>query len=298
MLFNMGQDHRCLVSGYLFCNTIEKYQGKQLLLNRWNRLAQPILVWAFFPFIELLLKRDKITILNVIKGLIRAVILNSWFLWAVLLSSMAVIVVNKFFKDNELIYFIGFLLIFVIPDQYNLQLYKYMYPYFVLGYLFKKNIRWQETFSLRTRDSRIYGVMLTVCYFILLSVYPKDAYIYVSGITLLGKDFKYQLLIDLYRFLIGLIGSLWIIWISERIVGRIPKKIVPAVKYFGKYSMGFYLISGVIISYILPPLTRGIEGINYLFVIGIAIIVTLVCIIIIECMKKNHSFNKLFLGGR
>ncbi|MBR3606526.1 MAG: acyltransferase family protein [Lachnospiraceae bacterium] len=287
-----------LVSGYLFYNTVEKYQGKQLLLNRWHRLAQPILVWAFFPFMELVLKRDKITILNVIKSLIRAVILNPWFLWAILLSSMAVVVVNKFFKDNKLIYFLGFLLIFVIPDQYNLHLYKYMYPYFVLGYLFNKNIRWQNTFSLRIRSGRIYGVLLTIFYFILLSVYSRDAYIYVSGITLLGKNYEYQLLIDLYRFLIGFVGSLWIIWISTKVANQIPKKVMIAVDYLGKYSMGFYLISGVIFSYIVSPLTREIEGINYLFVTGISIIVTLSCVMLIEIIKKNHLSNKLFLGGR
>lgn len=287
-----------LVSGYLFYDTIEKYHGKQLLLNRWNRLAQPILVWAFFPFMELLSKRDEITILNVIKSLIRAVILNPWFLWAVLLSSIAVIIVNKFFKDSMLIYFLGFLLIFVIPDQYNLHLYKYMYPYFVLGYLRKKNTGWQETLSLRAGDSRICGVLLTISFFILLSVYSKDAYIYVSGITLLGKNYGYQLFIDLYRFLIGLVGSLWIIWISGRIADQIPKKTVPMVNYLGKYSMGFYLISGVIFSYFITPLTREMEGINYLFVTVISIIVTLVCIIIIEIIKKNRLSNKLFLGGR
>ena len=287
-----------LVSGYLFFNTIEKYQGWKLWENRWNRLGIPILAWAFFPFIELLLQKEEITVLTIVKSIIRAVILNPWFLWAVLLSSIAVIIGNRYFRDNKFIYLLGFIFIFITPDLYNLHLYKYMYPYFVIGYFFKKEEKKIKEKIDPIINSRLYGWVITLIYAILWMVYPREAYIYVSGITLLGKTYGQQLLIDLFRFIIGGIGSMWIMWILKYLLKQLPEKILCGLYYLGNNSMGYYLISGVLFSYVVSPLTSKIRGINYLWVTVVSVAMVLVCTLVIELLKRNKVACRIFLGGR
>lgn len=42
--------------------------------------------------------------------------------------------VNRLFKDNLFAYI--FIASFLVPDVLNLGLYKFMYPYFLIGYLY------------------------------------------------------------------------------------------------------------------------------------------------------------------
>ncbi|MCQ2520224.1 MAG: acyltransferase [Lachnospiraceae bacterium] len=64
-----------------------------------------------------------------------------WFLWAVAIFYIMVFIVNSTvgklsFVWEFLVYILIFLLLFVITDDYNFHVYKFVYPFFVMGYTY------------------------------------------------------------------------------------------------------------------------------------------------------------------
>lgn len=93
---------------------------------------------------------------------------NCWFLWAIFFCSLVVLLVSKFFKDNILIYLLGFLITFFVPDSHNLFLYKFMYPYFLIGYFFNKAGIFIKLTQIKASYKSIIGVESGIVFVILL----------------------------------------------------------------------------------------------------------------------------------
>lgn len=51
---------------------------------------------------------------------------------------MALLVVHRYFNDNIIVYVSLGLFALLLPEVLGNSLYVYMYPYFVIGYLFNK----------------------------------------------------------------------------------------------------------------------------------------------------------------
>lgn len=76
------------------------------------------------------------------------------------------------------------------------------------------------------------------------------------------------------------------------------KKTAEIMAYIGRNSMGIYVISGVIFSYILPEITKYNQNIDYLVVLLETILVIVISLIINGGLKKSKILSGLFLGGR
>ena len=134
-----------------------------------------------------------------------------WFLWAVFLCSLIVTIVKKFFNDNIIVYTIVFIFLFFTPDIILFYLYKFMYPFFVIGYMFKK---YNLDKKIKSKLENICFLCSLITFVIMLVFYQDNYYIYVSGFTLLGqKSILNMLYIDLYRIIIGLVGSFVFIYL-------------------------------------------------------------------------------------
>lgn len=173
-----------------------------------------------------------------------------------------------------------------------------MYPYFLIGYFYNKyseNIN--EKFNHPLESLKLFGVV-TVAFAFLLCLFNNNSYIYTTGYTLLGKDIIPQLYIDAYRFLIGLLGSLFIIMLLLKAYPYLNSTIIKIFSIIGIHSLGIYMISGLIFQYLLPDLTSGIAGVNYLLVILESIVMLALSLLISLCIKKFSVTNQLFFGGR
>ena len=85
-----------------------------------------------------------------------------------------------------------------IPDWLNTELWKFMYPYFIVGYFAnKKNLSAQL-------DLKYVLIPLAIGFAFLLAFFNKDSFIYTSGININSLD---QLWVDMYRYIIGFVGS-------------------------------------------------------------------------------------------
>ena len=128
-----------------------------------------------------------------------------WFLWAVFYSSLIVLAVNRFCHDNIVVYIVLAVIMLLTPDLSRLQLYKFMYGYFIVGYMWANGRHRVNP----ANPGRLVAAFMVMCviYAGLFRLYGRDCYIYTTGFSLLGKDMSIQLAIDIYRFVIGIVGS-------------------------------------------------------------------------------------------
>lgn len=95
---------------------------------------------------------------------------------------------------------------------------------------------------------------------VLLLFFKKEHYIYTSG--LFGKEYPivYYISIDLFRWIIGLIGSIFVITVLS-IVYRIKpfKSFLEKISVFGRKSLQIYVLSVVFLSAYLPKIINKIK---------------------------------------
>lgn len=286
-----------MISGYLSHSSINKNNLKETIISKFKSLIIPILIWSIIPFFILL---DYVNIISSIKLFLSVFSTNLWFLWSLFYINILVKIINKYFKDNIFIYILLFLITFILPNNliikyFNIQfsLYSYMYLYFMLGYFYKK-------YNLEEKLKKLINyktlIINSIIFILLLIFFSKEDYIYLSGINIIG-NYK-QILIDLYRYLIGLIGSIEILLLVKYLIPKLNDKIKDKLTYLGKNTLGIYIVSSIIHPYLLPIITKGISNINYIFIIIESIIIILISILVIELIKKNKILNKYLLGDK
>ena len=140
-----------------------------------------------------------------------------------------------------------------------------MYPYFLIGYVYKKNNMSMIKFKY------LILIISLVMFKLLLLRWKKDYYIYTTGMSLYNTDIINKLLIIGYRYITGFVGSILIINIYECIYKFDDYKIFINL---GKNTLGVYIIQ----SYIM------------LFVIRI-------CLLIINLISKNETIKRILLGS-
>lgn len=299
-----------LISGFLFVYTAQKYcRVTEFVKNRILRLLLPIAGWQAIAYFQYALKMEKNNgwvkdwLLSYVKSLPE----EYWFLWAVFYCSIAVWIGRYLFRDSIVYYFAGFLLTFFVPDiVYNLSYYKFMYPFFIGGYLFGK---YKET--IRTKlagigTGRLFIGSLAV-YGVLFLFWGYDSFIYTSGYTLLGRDdMLRQLGIDCYRMTVGFAGSAVIAAAVKLICGLIQNKYADkvivnvfskAVSQIGEKSLGIYIISGQLVGTLLIEHIDKLS-VNYLNNILQTVVIVGLSYLATYLLSKIPVVNCILLGGR
>ena len=288
-----------MISGYLFGFSVKKHSFNDNLLGKLKSLLVPIAFWSIpVTFIDIIkYSPERLNPWDFFKTYLNEFIGQFWFLWAVLLCSVVVLIVNRFLKDSIIVYVVIFGLTFVIPNMIMVdELYRFMFPLFVLAYLIcKYNIL--ENLSVR----KIYSITIVsmVVFIALLIFYDRESYIYISGHSLIHKqNWLHQLFVDIYRIVIGIAGSIFF-WGLFSIISKYIKGIVSKVLLcLGTNTMGIYIISFFISVYVLPEVVKEYIGLNYGLALLETILTLALCIILILLIKKAKILDKLLLGGR
>ena len=297
-----------MISGYLSWGSIQKAKEHKertgLLKRRAASLLIPIFLWTAVDYIRIL-------IVNHINGepqpeaLIFVYFYNAlnnlWFLWAVWWCFCVVYAVHYFFKDRKVIYLLGFLVLFVIPDGLGFGAYKYMMPYFIVAYYWHDYV--QTNRDILKRDPQIWMLVVTGIVFAgLFAMYNEDSFIYLTGYKLIGKNIVVQIGIDLYRTLIGFVGSIFFIMLWQYIlmmVDRMSKKdninvVFRMLRHLGAHSMGIYILSGYVIIFMIQRLAF-IENPSYIVNV-IETVVVLAITLPATMLFEKIPFLRKFIG--
>lgn len=285
-----------MISGYFFSFSIKKNSFYQLIKNQIMHLLPPIFLWGTWEYIALKLEDGFKTLSFREWG--HDILYGLWFLWAIFYVSMVVSAVKYLFKDSLLIYFLGWMVMFVIPDIYNLQLYKFMYPYFVCSYLIGKN---EEYLREKFRGK----VVLVACAsgIMTLALFPFfhfDTYIYTTGYCILDSITPVrQLGIDIYRMTIGFSGSIFWSSILYLIYKKVNSKniVIRMLSKLGYMAMGIYIVSGYLFQYSLKMLAKNFEQ-NYLLNLLETVVILGISVMCTKVLMRFGVTNRFFLGGK
>lgn len=293
-----------LVSGYLFAFSINKRKWSHNIVYKFKTLVIPILLWSVIPFVLSIVgmyeSDESISFRNLVKKYISTSLENLWFLWAVFWCSIIVIIVHRFFKDNIIAYTFGLLLTFLTPDNIgllsNLALYKFMYPYFLIGYFY--NLKNKKEIYRPIYQKNITLIIIGIAYVGLMFFYNYNSYIYTSGYCIFKGDIYNQIYNDVYRFVIGLVGSAFIMLLIHKCHKYLRGKVKQIFLFIGRNPLGIYIISGIIFSYVFNIVSFNITSLNYGIAIVESLTVLAISLLCTGIIQKSKILNKLLLGGR
>lgn len=300
LIYSMHMPLFMLVSGYFFSYTIKKNNYSKIVKSRIKSLLIPIMVWSLIPWgisvLKSLLSTE--TNNNMFLSYFEITTSNLWFLWAILWNSLVVLLISRF--HNKYMYFVVFLLLFVLPDDANLSLYKYMYVYFVVGFFWNQEKSMTDTILTYALEHKKGCVFLGgIVYLLLYVFFERNSYIYTTGISIWGKNVISQLLIDLYRWGIGFVGCslvLFVVYCFMQKVGE-DSKGIQILTNLGRESLGIYIVSDVINKYIIGRVTSNLEF-NYVILMAETIIILMGCYMITKLFRRIKIARILLLGSR
>ena len=289
-----------LLCGYFFAHTIARKSWQETLITKAKSLLLPILVWSVVPigvFVSKLLKglAAELTTGEIIENIIHTITNNLWFLWAILYNIVIVLLVNRLFKDNLWVYGAIFILQFFLPDA--LHLYCFMYPYFVLGYLYNKQFKNSTTTAkaLHIKNRRYLHIATGVVFIAMLCMFSQENYIYTSKYNILNGNPLRQLYIDIFRFAIGLVGSLFMLLTIKYLFERIGERRGVLV-YLGKATMGIYIISSYL-NPLLLDICRKLGGCNYLYIAIESAVIIALSLSFMLLIKRSRVASRILLGS-
>lgn len=265
-----------LISGYFLHYSLKKRPLVKALLNKINHLLYPIII-------------------N-LNDLAFKIFDGYWFLWAVLIFSILVTLVHFLLKDNLVIYIVIFFLLFFIPNFiFNLQTFRidFMYPFFIIGYLFPK---WE--FKL-TRPLLIWFLVCAI-FAIQLYLFDEKDYIYASGLNILhsklGLSVLEQIKINLFRISIGISGSLFFLISVYYAYHHFFKleRLWKIFSYIGVNSLLIYCLQEILITFLIRSYAKDFE-LSYFNNLLQTFFTLFCCFIIIEILKRNELLRKLHL---
>ena len=147
-----------------------------------------------------------------------------------------------------------------------------------------------------------------VGYLLLIALWRKEYYIYISGMSILyTENIAKQMFVVGYRFLTGLLGSIWVIGILERMENKLKDKLRYKVQLIGSKTGVVYLLSTIVFLYsdkllmrtnikVVPCSASVNVLIDLLVLLPISIFLVLGCVNFKNRLFRNTTVNKFLFG--
>ena len=286
-----------LISGFLFWNTCQKYKWKKILTTKFMSLGLPILTWGTVDFVIDLISRnvENVSIINIIKAYAWDIIGAPWFLWATLMCSIVLLLLRTISDDKTWILLVSIPIVLFIPDAFNFVWFKFMYPYFVIGYVWNKyGCQNLIVKKFENKGIKICALIsLTLIWIVLLFFFKENQFIYTTRMQIIGKENPLsQLGIDLFRWLIGFLGS------GASLIAISFCKKNNLLQNLGEKSLGIYLVNIYVNLYFLKPLTATFQPNIFVNIFLETVVVLAICFVSVWLLERNRILKMLLLGGR
>lgn len=280
-----------IISGYCFNFSFDNKTIKEILIHRCIPLLYTIFVFTIFsPFFS----NGKV----LIGGKWIKDLGSIWFLWAIIVSSIPVTIIFKKINSNLgkiccLMLACFFIIIF---PNYHLNL--YMYPYFIIGFIYARNKN-----KISDNYTKRLALFCIPFFIILMFFFQKKHFIWTTGIYGNKHSLIEYMFIDLFRYLIGLIGSIAFVKIISLLLNTKRMKAEKLLSDFGQYSLQIYLIQRIIVESWYPNLlkiatTQINKPISQLYYNSCCILLALIFSIIILFISKilTKYFSPILFG--
>lgn len=288
-----------LISGYFF-----NPKGKnhlQYLRKRFQSIGIPLVFYAVLSiFIQQILSHT--SNLFSIHNFVSTLIFGLWFLSSILLNCILVVsfeAISKMIRHDIsiLLMFLFAVTIFFIPDQFFPATHKFMYPYFLCGYLIKRH-RGTIEMPISEKYQQIVVVLLfTLCVWL----FRKDLFVYTTGFIPQASTFieQEQFIRCMLRFMIGFVGSFCFLAFcaSYKDVNGSVTKVMAAI---GQETLAIYGLQGILIT-LMGHLFHHYNlnfSYNYILPIMETVVFLILCVGIIGVVKNNKFTALIFTGKK
>ncbi len=290
-----------LISGYLFYYSNKK-NYKDVAISKIKATGIPMLTFVILCNVpiyiplqgniwETLLSFGKLIVANMI-GLGGTM----WFLFSILLNVVIVSTITRITQTRSMQYVLMALLCVAclfIPDSIMSRAYKFMIPFFCIGYITKEN----ELPIYSATNNKIVMAILTSLSIGAIWWFDRDTYIYTSGFCIIGNYIN-QLLIDIKRFVIALVVSYTFMQYVRLLLSTKDNALSMVCSKLGQMSLfvyGFNVLFDTI--YIKFVAYYNINfSFNYLIPIVFTIIVVVLAAVLYKLLQRNRVASLLLLG--
>ncbi len=265
-----------ILAGWFAYYSLKKLEGKRteqwkFLIGRIALYVFPIFFWTLFEFVRgyitnLRLGNENAPFADLAIQFVNYFITNIWFLWAITLCLIVAFIMHLYLKDNIFIYLLMFLGMFVISDNYNLGVYKFLLPFYLIAFytnMYKEALlatnAGKKISKLYSEKSWIIIILAGIIFIILFLFYNDMTFIYRSGYRISRATLFSQTVLDMYRMLIGFAGSIFFILLIGKIVDISAAYKWPVLSLFGKNSLGVYILQGYYILLVLTKYTNNLQ---------------------------------------
>lgn len=286
------------VSGYLFWFSVKNHGMVNSIKSRIVRLVPVCFTWAII-----------LSLVDFTKGEFAGVkhtayyfLTDFWFLWAIIFSTVCVALIelfhNKFGGGYAAVAAVLLMGAFILtPDMLWSHAYKFVAPYFIGGYYYAKNQKnWLK--------SNVVGGVSTLLWAVLMLLYSKDSYIYTTGITIFRKEnIGNQLGIDAYRYLVGIVGVIAVIWILKKLYAVIASREESwvtsgrsMIEYMGRNSITYYILSTYLFAWIMPKITKNFTF-NIISILVETFVVGVLCDVVGKIIKRFKPLSRWLIAN-
>lgn len=220
---------------------------------------------------------------------------NSWFLKTLFSCYVLFYLLKKTALNDWFLMVVSCIGLFLIPHATSLQV-NLLFPYFWGGYMLRKyDVFGEIMFS---RKWALVFIGLFVLAYSLQLYWKIPNYIPISVQTL---PECWNLIV--FRYIVSFLGSLSVICgISVLYEWGQSYIIVSRIAYFGRWTLGVYVLQNVIVENIFPDFFAWYVGSEFLLdaVIAplLAFVFSVLCLYLIHILSKNRVADLLLFGGQ
>lgn len=269
----------------------------QLLYKKGKELILPCITWGGVIYLLILAshylsgKGNEFSVIGLLKYLLE----DYWFLKSLFLSYLIAWCCLRL--NNRWFFILGILLVQFF-NHFSMPI---MFPCFIVGYYLKEVI--DNPNLLRFKNAALMVFILLLLYSLVINKQIYDGE--YESCLIDGGFIGYAkiALLRIYRLILGISGSLFIIIIARKHFGDVSaqsSKVIGYVCNIGRNSLGIYLIHTLLVSYIMAKYIK-FDSIDPLFfnVIVVPIITAIIIffsMFVITILSRNRCLRVAFFG--
>ncbi len=287
-----------MISGFFSVSSM-KLDAFHFVFKKFKQLIYPCFLWGLLLLICLyIIHLDNHILKFCLKEILTDLYWYSdfWFLKSCFICYCLLYLGIHSGLRNTYCFFLTILMSQLIPP---FQV-SFMYPCFIIGFEIKQNSKFLEFV-------KFYTPYIWCCFIIMLIFWDKTAWgnshgfsfdFFLSGVN----NFLNVLFFRLYRLFIGVMGALSFMGLAINISNtKLHDKYVANICLWGSYTLEIYILQAIVFERLLFNFVKfdmmNIYIFNFVFSPTISFIILLVCIFILEVLKKSKGMM-LFLFGR
>lgn len=270
-----------LVSGYFFYPSVQKTDMMNFINKRFIHLYLPSLMCGLFSCFLIgggkLFSSQHLDL----KYLINLIFTGAWYLTLLFILQIIGAMIERFYSQYKYIAWgCVYMMIYVAPQLWMIRELKYLTPFFIIAIALRK-YDWSKC-------SYKIGVLFLLIFIVTMRFYTFEHSMYRMSDNFFTTDYHLSAFI---RFIVGLSGSICIIWLSSYL--QDIKNITILIAKIGMITLPIYVLHQkfLIINRILHISTN-----NLIILICFTVIDLFLSLITYKFLKKDKTLSLLLFG--